>query len=109
MKTKEPLERDIQSAVCEYLSMKRYFFWRNNTTPIYDSTRQVFRAMPKYALRGVSDIIVITNGGKAVFLEVKRPKGKQSEDQIEFERLCKKWGAKYHVVTSVDQLSELGL
>lgn len=109
MKKKIPLEKDIQFACCQYLELKRHFFWRNNTTPIYDPTRQAFRAMPKYALRGVADIIVIADGGKAVFLEIKRPGGKQSEDQIIFEERCTQVGATYAVITDVEQLIALGL
>lgn len=108
-KKREPLESEIQAAICDYLALKKRFFWRNNTVPIYDATKKIFRAMPKYAMRGVADIIVITDGGYAVFLEVKRPKGKLSADQIAFEALCKKWGAEYYRVTSIDDVKEVGL
>ena len=108
-KTKIPLEKDIQLAVCQYLELKKRFFWRQNTAPTFDVTRQVFRAMPKYALKGVPDIIVVTDGGFVVFLEIKRPRGKQSPEQVAFEERCKKLGAEYHVITSVDQLKPLGL
>jgi hypothetical protein len=103
---KPPLEKEIQNSICEYLELKRLFFWRQNTTPVYDTTRKAFRSMPKYSLKGVADIIVIKNGA-TIFLEVKRPKGKQSEDQIEFERLSKKNGAQYYVVTSLDDVMKI--
>lgn len=109
VKKKEPLESAIQAAICDYLALKKLFFWRQNTAPTFDKTKGVFRAMPKYAMKGVADIIVITDGGFAVFLEVKRPKGKQSEDQKLFEERCKKIGCEYYVVTSVDKVKELGL
>lgn len=108
-KTKTPLEKDIQNAVCEYLTIKRRFFWRQNTSPVFDKTRGAFRAMPKYSLKGVPDIIVIGDGGFVVFLEIKRPRARQSEDQLLFEERCKKVGAEYHVITDVSQLKELGL
>jgi len=65
--------------------------------------------MPKYALRGIPDVIVITDGGYVVFLEIKRPKAKQSPDQLIFEKRCIEKGAEYHVITSVEQLKPLGL
>lgn len=108
-KTKIPLEKDIQLACCQYLELKRRFFWRQNTAPTFDTTRQVFRAMPKYALKGVPDIIVVTDGGYVVFLEIKRPGGRQSTEQKEFEARCKKLGAEYYVITDVAQLKEIGL
>lgn len=108
-KKREPLESEIQNMLCEYLALKRRFFWRNNNVPIFDHITKSYRAMPKYAMKGVADIIVINDGGFVTFLEVKRPKGKQSEDQIAFENLCKKWGAEYHIVWSIEHLKELGL
>ena len=105
------LEKDIQNAVCEYLSYKRHFFWRQNNTPISEirNGQRVFRAMPKYAMKGIPDIQVITDGGFSVFLEIKQPKGKLSEHQIAFRDKCKEMGAEYHVITDVSQLKEIGL
>lgn len=95
-------------ACCHYLELRKHFFWRNNNTPVYDPTRKVFRAMPKYALNGVPDIIVIKDGW-FVGLEIKTKSGRQSEHQKEFERNCKQAGGEYHLITSVDQLKEIGL
>lgn len=103
------LEKDIQLAVCDYLSLKRHFFWRQNTAPVFDKQRGVFRSMPKYALKGVPDIIVVTEGGYIVFLEIKRPGGKLSEGQVTFRDRCKEKGAEYHVIDNLDQLKEIGL
>lgn len=108
---KKLLEKDIQNAVCEYLALKKHFFWRQNNTPVSDmrNGQRFFRAMPKYALKGVADIIVITDGGFAIFLEIKQPKAKQSIEQKEFQLNCVGLGAEYHIITSVDQLKEIGL
>lgn len=95
--------------LCEYLALKKRFFWRQNTTPMFDPKFGGYRAMPKYAMKGVPDIIVVTDGGYVVFLEVKRPNGKLSPDQVVFQALCKKFGAEYHIVWSIEQLKELGL
>ena len=97
------LEKDIQNVICEYLEYKRYFFWRQNTTPVFDKTRGLYRSMPKFSKKGVADIIVIKDG-KAIFLEVKQPKGRQSDDQKFFEKDAKENGAEYHVVTSLDDV-----
>jgi len=51
-----------------------------------------FRRMPKYAMRGVADIIVI-HTGRLSFLEVKRPGTYQSPDQKEFQKLAGSAGA----------------
>ena len=100
------LEKDIQMAICDYLSLKRYFFWRQNTGAVWDKDR--FRSMPKYSMNGVPDIILIKNG-KFIGLEVKQPKGKQSDNQKIFEKMCKDNGAEYHIVTSLDDVIALTL
>jgi hypothetical protein len=54
-------ESDIQRAICDYLACRKVFFWRQNTAPTFDRATQSYRAMPKampkYAMRGVPDII----------------------------------------------------
>jgi hypothetical protein len=104
-------ESDIQKTVCEYLERKGYFFWRQNTTPVYDPKRKVFRAMPKYALKGVADIVCFdkTKTGIAIFLEIKKPKTYQSKEQKEFEVKCKDFGAEYYVIRRLEDLIEIGL
>lgn len=101
-------ESDILRAICDYLAHKRHFFYRQNTTPIFDPTRKVFRAMPKYALRGVPDIVIIKDG-QFIGLEVKTAKTKQSVDQCQFETNCKANGGRYHVVRSVYDVQSLNL
>ena len=100
------LEKERQLAICDYLAYKHYFFWRQNTGAVWDKDR--FRSMPKYSKNGVPDIILIKDG-QFIGLEVKQPKGKQSENQIIFEKECKQNGGKYHVVTSIDDIVALGL
>ena len=106
---KKELEKSIQLAVCDYLSLKKHFFWRQNTTPVYDAKAGFFRPMPKYALKGVPDIILIQDGGFVVFLEIKRPGGKLSPEQVIFKDRCKEISAEYYIITDVTQLKEIGL
>lgn len=109
MKTMEK-ETDIQNTICEYLSLKKHFFWRQNTSPTVSKTgdKWVFRRMAKYAMRGIPDIIIIKDGF-FIGLEVKKAGGKQSPDQKEFESRVKEAGAEYHVVRSIKDVQELGL
>lgn len=101
------LERDIQLAICDYLALRRYFFWRANTIPA-PAKDGGFRAMPKYGMTGVPDIIVVKDG-RFIGLEVKRPGGKVSEAQAEFARACMRAGGRYEVVRSVDDVQRVGL
>ncbi len=108
---KPALEKDVQNSICKYLSLRRHFFWRNNNVPISDMKRgkRIFRKMPKYGMKGIPDIIVITVGGYAVFLEVKRKNTKQSPDQVVFAGRIKDLGGEYYVVRSIDDVKQVGL
>ena len=110
MANKTPLEKDIQRAICDYLALKKHFFWRNNNTPIFqfDKDKPRFRSMPKYTMKGRPDIEVIKDG-YYIALEVKRKNTKQSPEQKEFEKNCKEAGGEYWVVRSIEDVKELGL
>lgn len=100
-------ENEILNVVCEYLTLKRYTFWRQNTTAIFDPTKKIFRKMPKYSMRGVSDIILLLDG-TTFFLECKTEKGVLSEYQKNFKQLVEKNKCVYLVVRSVDDLIKKG-
>ena len=105
-------EAQVLSSVCEYLALKqkqnKLMFFRNNTIPVYDSKRGAYRALPKYAIAGNADVIVVLSGW-AIFVECKATKGRLSPAQMDFQRLVEKNGAEYIVVRSIDDLVEHGL
>lgn len=102
-------ETQIQSSICEYLARRKHLFHRANQIPVYDVKRGTYRAFPKYSLKGFPDILVLTDGGFAVFLEVKAQKGRQSPEQKEFQKRCEEKGCEYHVVRSIDDVRNIGL
>lgn len=51
---------------------------------------------------GAADLVLI-HFGRPVFVEVKDATGKQSPKQIAFEQHCKKSGAAYHLVRSLEE------
>jgi hypothetical protein len=108
LRRKIPLESEIQSSICDYLAVRKHFFYRNNNTPIYDAGRKAFRAMPKCTPKGIVDIIVV-HVGRPYFLEVKRPGSYQSAEQQEFQRNAERAGALYAVVRSIEDTKALGL
>ncbi len=101
-------EIEIQSAICDYLALKRYFYWRQNTAPTYDKAGGFYRAMPKHSKKGIPDIIVIV-AGRFIGIEVKTDKGKLSPDQVEFGRECVRNGGEYVVARSVEDVLASGL
>ncbi len=44
---------------------------------------------------------------QVIFVELKSQKGKQSKEQKEFELSCKKQGAQYHIVRSLEELETI--
>ncbi len=106
-------ESDIQLLVCDYLAAKKYFFFRNNNTPVYDPVGKRFRAMPKFARKGVPDIILIGNGkngiqaGQFIGLEIKTPKTYLSPDQKIFKEESEKAGAKYYTIKSFEDIQAI--
>jgi hypothetical protein len=103
-------ESEIVNAICEYLAVRKHFFWRQNTAPAVQKSPNgwQFRRMPKHAMRGVSDIILV-HVGRSYFLEVKRNGTYQSREQKEFEKRAQEAGALYAVVRSIDDVQALGL
>jgi glutamate synthase domain-containing protein 1 len=57
----------------------------------------------------VADLFICKSNGlqHGLFIEVKYGKNKQSETQLEFERVVKKHGYEYKLVYSLDQLMEV--
>ena len=103
-------ETEILGSICQYLQVKHYFFWRSNNIPVFDTNRKAFRAMPKWCVKGVPDIFVLTTT-KTIGLEVKSKTGIVSPDQKLFEAF---WNSRlanreYHVVRSVEEVQEIGL
>ncbi len=104
---KVALESEILREVCEWLQKRRFFFWRNNNVPMFGRSndgQMRYRAMPKFAMRGVADIIVI-HRGKFIAIEVKRPgaPGGNPESvkaQKEFAERVRMNGGFYHTVHS---------
>ena len=101
-------ETDIQLAICEYLKMRGYFFWRQNTAPTFEKGRNCFRRMSKFAINGVPDIILVKEG-KFWGIEVKSAVGRISANQKIFRDLLEDNGGEYFIARSVEDVMEQGL
>lgn len=100
-------ENVVVKAVCEYLEAKRYFFWRQNNVGVFDPVRKIHRKMPKWARKGVPDVMALVNG-IPYYIECKL-NTKQSKEQKEFEADVVKNGGVYILARSSDDLREHGL
>ena len=85
-------ENDVKRQVKDYLSIKRYYHF-----PIL---------LGLGAKRGIPDIIAIKNN-RVLFLECKRPGGKQSDYQKQFQADIEGHGGEYYTVKSLDDLIKI--
>lgn len=97
-------ESDIVKAICDYLEMKRHFWWRNNTGAF-----KTEKGFYRFGAKGSPDIFVLTDGGVLISLEVKTKTGKLSPDQKLWQERCEEISAEYYVVRNIDDVINLGL
>jgi len=81
LKQYQPKEQVIQNHILQYLRLKGYYVWKNNTAGIYKQATNSY--IPSHA-KGVSDIIGLTKQGVFIAIEVKRRSGKLSPNQKAF-------------------------
>lgn len=104
---KSPLEKEVQNAVLEFLMYKKIFCWRNNNVGLFNAKSGSFMRMPKYAMKGISDILGILPNGTFFAIEIKRDKSsKPTEDQVEFIRnIIRNKGIAF-VATSIEDVEK---
>lgn len=113
MKSNAPLERDIQSAILEYLHAKRIFCWRNNSgmqfLPYTNREGKSRMRALRIGLPGSSDILGCLPDGRFLAIEVKRPGNKPTIEQQEFlDNIASRGGVAF-VATSIDDvIAKLG-
>jgi 2-phospho-L-lactate guanylyltransferase (CobY/MobA/RfbA family) len=78
--------------------------WRNNSQGTFDAKTGAFRQMTGHARKGVSDIIGVLPGGRALFIEVKAARGKTSPDQDSFLADTANAGALSFVAKSLEDV-----
>lgn len=91
-KPKGPTETDIQNAIRDFLRWRGWFVIRHQ--------------QGLGCHKGLSDLTAI-KGGRTVYIEVKRPKGTQSDAQLDFQADIEAHGGLYVVARSVDDVEFL--
>lgn len=89
----------IERQIILYLRSIGWIAIKHRSTGRFTHGRLI--SLPKDEL-GVSDIIAVDKKGIAHFLEIKTPKGKQSDNQIAFENLVKQHNSNYAVLRSLN-------
>lgn len=102
-----PLERDVQRAIIEYLSAHRgvAFYGRfNSGTAITGDAQGNTRYTRFNTIKGFPDIHGMMKGGRALYIEVKRPGGKLTDEQAEFLQKVRDNGGIGFKADSVDDV-----
>jgi hypothetical protein len=92
-------EGDTQKQILDYLALKHVFHYRNNSGAFKRDDGHFYR----FGAAGSPDIICVIKG-QYVGIEVKAPKGKQSEHQKEFQRQLEEAGGKYLLAYSLEDV-----
>ena len=95
----EVKESATQKAILDYLALRHIFHYRNNSGAFVDSQKHFYR----FGAVGSPDIVCVIKG-RYVGVEVKAPKGKQSEHQKEFQRQLEAAGGRYILAWSLDDV-----
>lgn len=104
-----PLEKDIQKAIIQFLSVhpKISIYGRfNSGTAITGDAQGNTRYTRFNSIKGFPDIHGMLKGGRAVYIEVKRPGGRVSDEQQEFIDKVSAHGAVAFIAYSVDDVIE---
>jgi hypothetical protein len=105
-------ERDIQRAVLDYLAARRIFAFRTNTGAAMLPGRGGKPQLVRFGYKGVADVIgcyqtPAAYKGRFFAIEVKGPKGKQSDEQADFQREVEKAGGIYILARSVEDVAKI--
>ncbi len=104
---REPLEKDIQADILQYLALEGIFAWENPRRGVFDPKRKVFRKKKKGFKEGVADILGLLDGnGRILCIECKRPGNKLTDDQETFRDDIIKRGGVAFMATSVKDVQD---
>jgi hypothetical protein len=102
-------ESDIQKAIVQYLELMGVYFFSINNEMAGWGKNAMHRTMHFKAMglrAGASDLVLVLNK-KVVFLEIKTPKGRLSENQKTFKTAVEDLGHLYKVARSVQDVEQL--
>jgi len=107
---KNPLkesERNILYGIKQYLQLienSGKLIWIRNNTGAISVGNEGSKRFIRFGRQGSPDLIVFLQGGKTIFLEVKRKGACQTKEQREFEQKVRELGYDYFVVSSVEEV-----
>lgn len=104
----DPPEREdvIQTRIVKALKEAGWYFHSVPNEGAGSSAIRSARLVSMGMRSGVADLVVWLGNGKVAYLEVKNARGRQSEAQKTFQRICESNGYHYRVVRSEEEVLE---
>jgi predicted RNA-binding protein YlxR (DUF448 family) len=94
-------EQAIMNGIIQYLSIKGYLVFRMNS-----GAMKLEKRFLRFGYPGMADLLMV-HQGRAIWIEVKDLKGKQSMLQHLFQRDVEKAGCYYMLATSIEDVMNL--
>src|SRR5271170_1595408 len=101
-------EQQILNPIMDYLAARRILAFRNNTGAMMSTYKGKTRMM-RFGVPGMSDIVAYPSScafNAVYWIEVKAPRGKQSDLQKSFQKQVEEAGHVYLLAFSVDDVAE---
>lgn len=100
-------EQEIQKAIIDYLKIKRYVVFKHRNVGIRKPNGSYIPLA--FGEKGISDVIACSPTGTFTAVEVKRPGGKASPDQLTFLEEVRSRGGVGILAFSIDDvIQEIG-
>ena len=101
-------EQAIQKVIIDYLKLKKYLVFKHRNVGIYKQATNSYIPL-SFGEKGISYIIACSPQGTFIAVEVKKPGGKPSPDQLRFLEEVKVRGGVGILAYSLDDvIKEIG-
>ena len=101
-------EGAIQKVILDYLKLKKYLVFKHRNVGIYKQATNSYIPL-SFGEKGISDVIGCSPQGTFIAVEVKKPGGKPSPDQLRFLEEVKVRGGIGILAYSLDDvIKEIG-
>ena len=100
------LEKDVQRSILQLLALKSIFHIRMNTGAAVMQNANGKRRFMRFGTPGCADIYAATHDS-TLWIECKGSSGKESEDQVRFQKQVETLGHVYMLAYSVDDVLRL--
>lgn len=101
-------EQAIQKSILDYLAVLKVWYRRMNSGVMAGEYKGK-RSFVRFGTPGMADILaapLIQGRPEFLWIEVKAPKGKQSEAQAEFQKEVEGGGHSYLIAKSIDDVEQ---